>query len=216
MASLCEKSHPHLLIADDHAVFVDALKCFLDKTYVVIGTVMDGRALVSEAIRLKPDVTIVDIGLPLLNGLNAARRTREQLPNVRIVFLTMQEDPSLAAVAMELGRVGFVLKHSAATELLTAIDQVWQGKSYVSPKLRPEDWVEQQARVKQFSKPLTPRQCDIVQLFAEGYCLKEIAVHLNLSVKTIEFHKQHIMAEFNLKSNSDLVLFAVKDGTGVG
>ena len=207
-----EKSHPRLLIADDHAVFVEALKCFLEKTYVVVGTVMDGRALVREALRLKPDVIIVDIGMPLLNGLNAAQRTREQLPNVRIVFLTMQEDPNLAAVALDLGRVGFVLKHSAAAELLTAIDQVWHGKSYVSPKLRSEDWVEQQTRVKQFSKPLTPRQCDIVQLFAEGYCMKQIAAHLNLSLKTIEFHKQHIMAEFNLKSNSDLVLFAVREG----
>lgn len=212
LTSPCEKSRPHLLIADDHAVFLETLKCFLEKTYVVSGTVTDGQALVTEALRLKPDVLIVDIGMPLLNGLDAARRIREQLPNIRLVFLTMKEDPNLAAAALELGRVGFVLKHSAAAELLTAIEQVCHGKSYVSPKLRSEDWVEQRARVKQFSKPLTSRQCDIVQLIAEGHCLKDIAACLNLSRKTIEFHKHQIMAEFNLKTNADLVLFAVKEG----
>jgi len=205
-------SRPQLLIADDHSVFLEALKCFLEKTYVVTGTVTDGRSLVTEALRLKPDMIIIDIGMPLLNGLDAARRIREQLPNVRLVFLTMREDANLAAAALELGHAGFVLKHSAAAELVTAIDQVWHGKSYVSPKLRSEDWVQQRARVKQFSKQLTPRQCDIVQLFAEGYGLKEIAARLNLSLKTIEFHKHQIMAEFNLKSNADLVLFAVKEG----
>ncbi|MGC1448864.1 MAG: response regulator transcription factor [Candidatus Sulfotelmatobacter sp.] len=212
MARFCEKSRPHLLIADDHAIFLEALKCLLEKSYVVVGTVTDGRSLVNEAIRLKPDLIIVDIGMPLLNGLDAARRIREQLPNVRLVFLTMQEDANLAAVALELGHAGFVLKHSASAELVTAIEQVWRGRSYVSPKLRPQDWVEQRDRVKHFCKPLTPRQCDIVQMFAEGRCQKEIAARLNLSPKTIEFHKHQIMIEFNLKQNSDLVLFAVKMG----
>jgi DNA-binding NarL/FixJ family response regulator len=212
MPILTERSHTTLLIADDHVVFVDALRPLLEKSYVVIGSVSNGRALVAEAIRLKPDVIIVDIGMPLLNGFDAACRIREQLPNVRIVFLTMQENPNLAAAAMELGNVGFVLKHSAAKELLTAIDQVCHGKSFTSPKLRSEDWVEQRSRVVQFSKDLTPRQCDVVQLFAEGYSLKEIAARLDLSPKTIEFHKHHIMAAFNLKTNSDVVLFAVKKG----
>jgi len=209
---LDEKTRPSLLIADDHVVFVDALRPLLEKTYVVIGSVTDGRALVAEAIRLKPDVIIVDIGMPLLNGFDAACRIREQLPNVRIVFLTMQDDPNLAAAAMELGNVGFVLKHSAAKELLTAIERVWHGKSFTSPKLRSEDWVEQRSRVVQFSKDLTPRQRDVVQLFAEGYSLKEIAGRLNLSPKTIEFHKHHIMTAFHLKTNSDVVLFAIKKG----
>ena len=212
MPILGEKSHPSILIADDHAVFLDALRPLLERTYAVIGSVTDGRALVAEAIRLKPDVIIVDIGMPLLNGFDAARRVRKQLPNVRIVFLTMQDDPNLAAAAMELGNVGFVLKHSAATELLTAIEQVWRGKSFTSPKLRSKDWVEQRSRVVQFSKDLTPRQCDVVQLFAEGYSLKEIAARLDLSPKTIEFHKHHIMEAFHLRGNSDLVLFAVKKG----
>ncbi len=152
MAPLCQSSRPHLLIAADHAICLEALKCFLEKTYIVIGTVTDGRSLVTEAIRLKPDMIIVDVGMPLLYGLDAARRVREHLPRVRLVFLTMQEDVNLAANAVELGHAAFVLKHAAATELVTAIEQVWRGKSYVAPNLRSEDWVEQRFRVKQFSK----------------------------------------------------------------
>ena len=211
MRPWCEKARPSLLIADDHVVFLEALRALLEKTYVVIGTVTDGRALVTEALRLKPDVIIVDIGMPLLNGFDAACRIREQLPKVPLVFLTMQDDPNLAAAALELGNVGFVLKRSAAKELLTAIDQVWHGKSFVSSKLRSDDWVEQRSRVVQFSKDLTPRQSDVVQLFAEGYSMKEIAARLNLSTKTIEFHKHHIMTAFHLKTNADLVLFAIKE-----
>jgi DNA-binding NarL/FixJ family response regulator len=203
---------PRILIADDHAVFLEALKCFLEKSYVVTGTVTDGRSLVSEAIRLKPEVIIVDVGMPLLNGFDAALRIREQLPGVRLVFLTMQEDANLAAAAIELGHAAFVLKHSAAAELVTAIDLVWRGRSYVSPKLRSEDWVEQRFRVKQFSKALTAQQRDLVQLFAEGYGLKEIAARMNLNTKTVEFHKHRVMTVFNLKSNAALVLFAIKKG----
>ncbi len=210
MAILSKKSHPTLLIADDHAIFLEALRALLEKTYEVIGSVTDGRTLVAQAIKLKPDVIIADIGMPLLNGFDAACRIREQLPNVGIVFLTMQDDPNMAAAAMELGKVGFVLKHSAAKELLTAIEQVWCGKSFTSPKLRSEDWVEQRSRVVQFSKDLTARQRDVLQLFAEGYSLKEIAGRLDLSPKTIEFHKHHIMTAFHLKTNSDLILFAIK------
>jgi DNA-binding NarL/FixJ family response regulator len=212
MAPLRENSRPHLLIADDHAIFLEALKSFLEKNYIVTGTVTDGRSLVTEAVRLKPDMIIVDVGMPLLNGLDAARRIREDLPSVRLVFLTMQENANLAAAALELGRAGFVLKHSAAAELVTAIEQVWRGEPYISPKLQSEACPEYKTQAKQFSKTLTPRQRDIVQLFAEGNSLKEIASRLNLSLKTIEFHKHHIMAEFNVKSNADLVLLAVKHG----
>ncbi len=212
MAAPSPESRPHLLIADDHAIFLETLKCFLQKNYVVTGTVTDGRSLVTEAIRLKPDIIILDVGMPLLNGLDAARRIREQLPNIRLVFLTMQQNAHLAAAALELGHAGFVLKHAASGELVTAIEQVWRGETYISPKLQSGASVEHKNRASQSSKNLTPRQRDIVQLFAEGYGLKEIAERLNLSLKTIEFHKHHIMAEFKLKSNADLVLLAVKKG----
>jgi DNA-binding NarL/FixJ family response regulator len=207
-----DRSRPHLLIADDHAVFAEALRVLLEKTFVVVGIVPDGRALVSEAIRLKPDLVVIDVGMPFLNGLEAARRMREQAPNIKLVFLTMRDDPNLAAAAMELGRVGFVLKHSAARELLTAIEHVLRNESYLTPALRTEDWVEHQTRVRQFSKALTARQRDVVQLFAEGCSIKQIAGHLNLSEKTVEFHKRHIMHAFNLKSNPELVLFALEQG----
>jgi DNA-binding NarL/FixJ family response regulator len=150
--------------------------------------------------------------MPLLNGLDAALRVREQIPNIKIVFLTMKDDPNLAAAALELGGVGFVLKHSAAGELLTAIEHVLRNQPYLTPKLKSEDWVARKARVKQFSKTLTGRQRDVVQLFAEGRSIKQIAGHLNVSEKTVEFHKYHIMRLFDLKSNADLVLFALKHG----
>jgi DNA-binding NarL/FixJ family response regulator len=204
-----QRPRPQLLIADDHAIFAEALRVLLEKTYVVAGIVSDGRALVSEAIRLKPDVLVVDIGMPLLNGLDAARRVREQVPNIGLVFLTMRDDPNLAAAAAELKRVGFVLKSSAARELLTAIGHVLRNESYLTPRLRAQDEVVRKTPV---SKTLTTRQRDVVQLFAEGCSNKQVAGHLNLSEKTIEFHKRHIMQSFNLKSNADLVLFALKRG----
>src|SRR5271165_1246945 len=201
----------HILIADDHIIFADGLRLLLEKHYNVVGTVADGRALVAEAVRLRPDVIVVDVGMPLLNGFDAASRVREQLPKVKIVFLTMQDNPNLAAAALELGSAGFVLKHSAGSELVKAIEQVLHGKCYVTPKLRPEDWVVQKTRARQYSSHLTLRQRDIVQMFAEGRPIKEIAGHLNLSEKTVEFHKYYIMETFNLKSNADLVLFALKE-----
>ena len=199
------------LIADDHAIFAEALRTYLEKTYTVIGVVLDGRAMVAEAMRLQPDVIVVDVGMPLLNGLDAARRIKEQAPNIKFVFLTMHDDPNLAAAALELGPVAFVLKHSTGAELLKAIDHVLHGKPYLTPKLRADDWVETKARARQFSKEMTPRQRDIVQLFAEGCQMKQIAGLLNLSEKTVEFHKHHIMEAFNLRSNADLVLFALKN-----
>ncbi len=207
-----DKSRPCFLIADDHAIFAEALRGFLEKRYIVAGIVGDGPALVSEAIRCKPDIAVVDIGMPLLNGLDAAWRVRDLVPHVKFVFLTMRDDPNLAAATLELGTVGFVLKHSASQELLTAIEHVLRNESYLTPRLRTHDWIERRARVRQFARALTARQRNVVQLFAEGCSIKQIAGHLNLSPKTVEFHKHHIMQSFNLKSNADLVLLAVKHG----
>lgn len=203
---------PRLLIADDHAVFAEALRVYLEKTFTVVGVVMNGRTLVTEALRLRPDVIVVDVSMPLLNGLDAAREIAKQFHNIKFVFLTMRGDPNLAAATLELGPIGFVLKHSPGQELLTAIDYVLHGKPYVTPKLRAEDWVATEARARQFSTAMTPRQRSIVQLLAEGRTTKEIAGALNISEKTVEFHKHHIRKAFNLRSNADLVLFALKEG----
>jgi DNA-binding NarL/FixJ family response regulator len=210
---MCSNSlRPRFLVADDHAIFAEALRVFLEKTYAVVGVVLDGRAMMDAAVRLRPDVIVLDVGMPLLNGLEAARRARTQVPNIKFVFLTMHDDPSLAAAALELGAVGFVLKHSAGQELLKAIDQVLRGQPYLTPKMRAVDWVQSKTNARQFSKEMTPRQREVVQMLAEGRAMKEVAGLLDLSEKTVEFHKHHIMDVFNLKNNADLVLFALKRG----
>jgi DNA-binding NarL/FixJ family response regulator len=203
---------PRLLIADDHAIFAEALRVYLEKTHTVVGLVRDGNAMVAEARRVRPDVIVVDVGMPLLNGLDAARKINLQALNIKFVFLTMRDDPNLAAAALELGPVGFVLKSSAGQELLKAIDHVLHGKPYLTPKLRAEDWVERNTRARQFSTKMTSRQKEIVQLLGEGRSMKEIASLLDLSEKTVEFHKHHIMNVYNLGNNAELVLFALKQG----
>jgi DNA-binding NarL/FixJ family response regulator len=203
-----QTSRPRVLIADDHAMFAETLRLLLEKNYTVVGVVSDGRALLSATTKLNPDLIVLDVGMPLLNGFDAARRIREQFPKLKLVFLTMHEDPNLAAAALQLGCVAFVLKHSAASELLKAIERVLQGFSYVTPKLRADDWVTKR-RAQQFSHQLNARQREVVQLCAEGHSIKEIAWQLHLSEKTVEFHKRQIMLTHNLKSNADLVLFAL-------
>jgi DNA-binding NarL/FixJ family response regulator len=203
---------PRLLIADDHAIFAEALRVYLEKTHTVVGLVRDGRAMLAEAMRLRPDVIVVDVGMPLLNGLDAGRKIHLQAPAIKFVFLTMRDDPNLTAAALELGAIGFVLKHSAGQELLKAIDHVLNGKPDITPKLRAEDWVETKTRARQFSTEMTPRQREVVQLYGEGRSMKEIAGLLDLSEKTVEFHKRQIMQAFNLRSNADLVLFSLKRG----
>ncbi len=203
---------PRVLLADDHCVVVEGVRVLLEKHYDVVGVVTDGRAVIAQASLMKPDVIVLDVAMPLLNGLDAGKKILESLPKVKLVFLTMQTDPNLAAAALRLGPVGFVLKHSAASELLTAISHVLRGKAYVTPRLKPGDWQEQESRAKQFSKELTGRQREVLQLFAEGRPTKEISDILGISEKTVLFHKYGIMKAFNIKNNPELVLFALKNG----
>jgi DNA-binding NarL/FixJ family response regulator len=200
------------LLADDHGVVVEGIRGLLQQHYDVIGVVMDGRALIAEANRVQPDVIVLDVAMPLLNGLDAGKKIREILPNVKLVFLTMQTDPNLAAAALQLGPIGFVLKHSAASELLAAIANVLRGKAYITARLKPADWQAQQSRAKQFGKELTQRQREVLQLLSEGRPMKEIADILNVSEKTVMFHKYEIMKSFHIKSNPELVLLALKHG----
>ena len=203
---------PRLIIADDHTIFAEALRAFLGRTHTVVAMVADGRALIEASRKLRPEVIVADVAMPFLNGLDAARRIKEDAPNVKFVFLTMCADPNLAAAALELGSIGFVLKHASGSELLMAIDDVLHGKSYLSAQLKADDWVATRTRARQFTKEMTQRQREVVQLYAEGRPLKEIASLLNLSEKTVEFHKHHIMEAFNLKSNAGLILYALKHG----
>lgn len=201
-----------ILLADDHEVVVEGIRGLLEKHYDVIGIAMDGRALIAEAIRLRPDVIVLDVAMPLLNGLDAGKEIGEILPKVKLVFLTMQADPNLAAAALQLGPIGFVLKHSAASELLTAIAQVLRGKAFIAARLKPENWQVQESRAKQFQKELTQRQREVLQLLAEGRPMKEIADILSVSDKTVMFHKYEIMRSLNIKNNAELVLLALKHG----
>ena len=200
-----------VLIADDHAIFAEALRSLLRDHYVVLATVTDGRALVEETARLRPQVLLIDIAMPLLNGFDAAKRVLEHSPSVKIVFLTMQEDPRLAAAVLKLGPVGFVLKHSAASELLTAMSQVLAGKSYVTPKVRPQDWAVRDELANDLNKELTDRQREVLQLLAEGRTMKEVAHVLDMSRKTVMFHKYRIMKTFNLKTSADVLRLAIKN-----
>ncbi len=201
-----------VLLADDHEVVVEGIRGLLEKHYDVVGTVMDGRALIAEASRLRPDVIVLDVAMPLLNGLDAGKKIQEILPKVKLVFLTMHADANLAAAALRLGPVGFVLKHSAASELLSAIADVLRGKAFVTARLKPEDWQVQESRAKQFRKELTQRQREVLQLLAEGRPMKEIAHILSVSEKTVMFHKYEIMRSLNIKNNAELVLLALENG----
>lgn len=203
------KSRIRVLIADDHSIVAEGLRSLLATTYDVIGIVPDGRKLLEEAPKVKPEVIVLDISMPLLNGLDAAGRLRQLLPNTKLVFLTMSDDPNLAAAAMDLGPVGYVLKHDASSELLKAVAEVLQGHSFISRRVRAENWAEREVRARRFAKELTPRQREVLQLLAEGRSMKEIAAVLDVSEKTVEFHKYSIMQTFNLKTNADVVRFAL-------
>jgi DNA-binding NarL/FixJ family response regulator len=202
-----------ILLADDHAMLTEGLRSLLaENDQDVVGVVTDGRALLEAANTLRPDVVILDISMPLMNGVDAAAKLMQLLPKVKIVFLTMKDDPNLAAALLGLGPVGYVLKHSAASELMTAIAEVMRGKSYVTPRLKPENWAVREARAQQFSKQLTPRQREVLQLLAEGRPMKEVGSILNVSEKTVMFHKYHIMRSFNLRNNAELILLALRQG----
>lgn len=204
------KKAARVLIADDHSIVAEGLRSLLEKAYDVIGIVSDGRKLLEEAPKLKPDLIVLDISMPLLNGLEAGERLTKLIPQTKLVFLTMKDDPNLAAAAMNLGAVGFVLKSDASSELLKAASDVLNGKAYVTSRVRSDDWAQRTARARQLTKDLTPRQEEVLQLLAEGRSMKEIADILRVSEKTVEFHKYHLMEVFNLKSNAEIVLFALK------
>lgn len=204
------KKPARVLIADDHSIVAEGLRSLLEKAYEVIGIVSDGRQLLEEAPKHKPDLIVLDISMPFLNGLDAGERLRKLLPDTKLLFLTMKDDPNLAAAAINLGAVGFVLKSDASSELLKAASYVLNGKPYVTSRVRSDDWAQQKARARQLRKDLTPRQEEVVQLLAEGRSMKEIADILRVSEKTVEFHKYHIMQVFNLRTNAEIVLFALK------
>ena len=202
---------PRVLLADDHTLLLGAFEKLLTPVCEVVGQVSDGRALIASAEALKPDVIVLDISMPLLNGLEAARQIKQKLRNVKLVFLTMNEDPDLAVEAFRSGASGYLLKRSAASELAAAILQVMQGQSYITP-LIAGDLVGSllQGNQQKTTAELTSRQREVLQLLAEGRSMKEVANVLNLTPRTVAFHKYRMMEQLKLKSTAELVQYAVR------
>ena len=203
-----------ILLADDHTLLLNAFQRLLEPEYTVVGTVTDGRALVESALELKPDLIIVDIAMPRLSGLEAARQIKQTMPKAKLVFLTMNHDPEIAAEAFRVGASAFLVKTSAASELLHAIREVLRGGSYVSPSVSKGVLgnIFHQPKPKKSSHELTTRQREVVQLLAEGRSMKEVALVLNLTPRTVAFHKYRTMEQLNLKTFAELVQFAVHEG----
>ena len=202
---------PRVLLADDHALLLGAYEKLLANDCEIVGQVQDGRALVAAAEQLRPDLIVLDISMPSLNGLEAARQIKQKQKDIKLVFLTMNEDPDLAAAAFRSGASGYLIKRSAASELLTAIREVMRGRSYVTP-LVTEGLVESliQADAHKSSHELTPRQREVLQLLAEGRSMKEVASLLKLTPRTVAFHKYRMMEQLHVKSTAELIQYAVR------
>jgi DNA-binding NarL/FixJ family response regulator len=203
---------PRVLLADDHTILTEAFRKLLSSRCEIVGTVSNGRALVEAALTLKPDVIVADIGMPFMNGLEAARQLKDKIPAIKLVFVTMNEDPDIAAEAMRIGASGYLLKNSAASELFHAIQAALRAKTYVTPQIARgmrEAFIRNPER-KPHGKTLTSRQREVVQLLAEGRSMKEAADVLNVAPRTVAFHKYRIMEEWGLRTTADLVQFAIK------
>jgi len=205
---------PRILIADDHTLVAEACKKLLENEYEVVATVNDGRALVRAAVELKPHLIIVDVAMPLLNGLDAGQQVKEFLPSVKLVYLTMNHDADLAAEAFRRGASGYLVKTCAASELAIAVREVLKGKSYLSPMIARDTvnfLLRQDKELIEEEDRLTERQREVLQLLAEGKCMKEVADVLNITTRTVAFHKYRIMELLNAKNSAQLVQYAIRN-----
>jgi DNA-binding NarL/FixJ family response regulator len=203
---------PRVLLADDHRLLREAFAQLLEPGCDVVGAVADGRALLAAAPKLRPDVVVLDIAMPLLNGLDTARQLKRLMPEVKVIFLTVSEDPDVAAEAFRAGASGYLLKNSAASELLQAIEEVSQGRSYVTPLATRglvDNFLDEPGSKKRAGE-LSLRQREVLQLLAEGHTMKEAARILNISARTVAAHKYGIMEELGIKSSAELIQFAVR------
>ena len=206
---------PRVLLADDHLLVAEALKSLLAPEFDLVGVVEDGRALVEAAGKLRPDVIVADVTMPNLNGIDALVRLRQGGDRVPVVFLTMHRDATFARRALDAGASGFVLKHSAPAELVTAIRAALEGRTYLTPQLAGEVLSGMKQGPERAADPvasLTPRQREVLQLLAEGCSAKEIAAKLAISARTVEFHKYQMMETLGLHTNAELIHFAIKHG----
>ena len=201
---------PRVLLADDHRLVVEACVTLLEPECEVVGIVTDGRAVIPQAIELRPDAIVLDVSMPLLNGLDAGRQLKQTMPDVKLIYMTMNEDPDVAREALGLGASGFLLKTSAARELPVAIRAAMGGNTYVTSRAS-QRMVESSIQVgdRSTSGELTSRQREVLQLLAEGFTMKEAAGVLHITARTIAFHKYRVMQQFRLKSNAELIQFAI-------
>lgn len=210
-------TRPRILMADDHSIVLAGLRKLVEMEGEVVSTVEDGRALVEEAQKLRPDVILLDISMPLLNGLDAARQLTKLVPESKLIFLTMHATPTYATEAFKAGASAYLIKRSAASELKQAIQAVMRGQHYLTPLITKDVLTaalsppEGQVR-KRPPATLTPRQREVLQLLAEGKGTKDIAAILNIAVKTVEFHKFRIMEELDLHSTAELTKYALTEG----
>lgn len=211
-------TRPRILIADDHKIVVAGLIKLLNPDFDIAGVVEDGRELVSAASRLRPDVIIADISMPLLNGIEAVRYIKKSHEEIKVVFLTMHPDATYALRAFEAGASGYVLKHSAPAELVTAIKEALRGRTYITPLIAGkllQAYGDEAANPAVAFDNFTPRQREVLQLLAEGHSVKEIATVLNISTKTVEYHKYRMMENLGFHSADDLVGYAKQHGLPV-
>jgi DNA-binding NarL/FixJ family response regulator len=200
-----------LLLADDHSITLAGMKTLVEQEYELAGEVRDGRALITEALRLRPDLIIVDIGMPLLNGIEAAKQIRKAWPAARFLFVSMHASMLYVREAMSIGSSGYLLKSSAAEELLPAIKMVLRGQAFVTPVLAA-NMAQDQPQIGSAVSGLTARQREILQLVAEGRSSKEMAHILGISAKTAEYHRHQLMRRLGLRSVGQLAAFAVREG----
>ena len=203
---------PRVIIADDHVLLAEAFEKLLSPECDVVAKVTDGRALVEAARRVHPDLVLLDVAMPLLNGLDAARQIHAISPSIRLIFLTMNDDPDLAAEAFRAGATAYLLKRSPASELLTAIRQAMKSRKYVTP-LITEGMLGALMNPMRGETPrheLTSRQREVLQLLAEGKSMKEVASVLNVTARTIAFHKYRMMEQLNIKTNAELIQYAIR------
>jgi DNA-binding NarL/FixJ family response regulator len=209
-----------ILLADDHVLVAEGIQKLLEPEYELVGIVADGRSLVAAAGKLQPDIVVVDISLPLLNGLDASQQLKKNNPNLKIIVLTMHSEPNFVTQAFRVGVSGYVLKQSVGSELVQAIREVVKGRTFVSPMVA-QSLVDQAVNPSAsapgevnvgFAQTLSSRQREVLQLVAEGKATKEIASILNVSVKTVEFHKTRIMKELRLRTAAELTKYAIAAG----
>ena len=207
-------SRPRILLADDHLLLLDGLRHLLDRHYDLVGTVQDGQSVVSAAQRLQPDLVLMDVAMPVLNGLQAGQRLREQQPKIKLLYVSMYADPPYVEEAMRIGASGYVLKRSGWEELSRAIEAALAGKRYVSSAL--SDALEQPPILppvkSESGRPLTDRQRQILKLVAGGYTAREIGRMLHITSKTVEFHKGRLMRQLELQSTVELARYALTHG----